>query len=221
MNLEELADRAQRLRTVELRTAAGGVDPDQVRQLLNEAAEALATAAREQTELRDEVERIREANDEAVVGKALITATRAGEALVAEAKEEAASLTAEAEAQASALLEEVTAQAEKREQETKAAREQFELELTSARQAHESGLESVRAEAEAALADARRELAELERQAAKLSSIVADMERRIVEIAQHALEELEAFGASGSTTAADELLADLRPPSEPSDVAVD
>jgi cell division septum initiation protein DivIVA len=215
----ELGERMQMLRAVELRTVGGGADPDQVRELLNEAADVLATAELEQAELRNEVERIREANDEAVVGKALVTATRAGEALVAEAREEAASLVAEAEAQASALLEQVKAQAEQREQETKAAWTQFERELTSAKRSQEKELAAAQAEADAALGDARRELSQLERKATQLSSLVADMERRIVEIAQHALEELEAFSASGSTE--DDLLADLQPAPETSDVAVE
>jgi cell division septum initiation protein DivIVA len=219
MSVEKLQDAVQMLRTVELRPAVRGVDPEQVRQFLDEAAELLAAAAREQKELRSEVARVREANDETAVGKALVTATRAGEAVIAEAREEAASLSAEAEAQASALLGQVKAQAEKREQETKAAREQFEQELTDARQAHAKELELARADADAALTAARGELAQLERQAAQLSSLVADMERRIVEIAQDALEELETFGASAGSPGDNNLLADLRPAAERSDVS--
>lgn len=221
MTVEELQDKAQTLREVELRRAVRGVDPEQAQELLNAAADLLAAAAREQKNLRSEIERRHEANDEEAVGKALLAATRAGEALMAEAREEAASLRTEAEAQASALLEQAKAQAEKSEQETTNAREQLERELVDARQAHTRKLESERADADAALADARHELAHLERQAAQLSSLVADMERRIVELAQDALQELEAFETSSSTTNETDLLTDLRPAPVPSDVAAE
>jgi hypothetical protein len=49
---------------------------------------------------------------------------------------------------------------------------------------------------------------------------VADLERRIVEIAQGALDELEAFAPTSSTRESD-LLADLQPTPEQSDVATD
>lgn len=221
MSVEELQEAAERLRTVELRRAVRGVDPDQTQQLLGEAADLLAAAVREQKELRSEIERLSGVNDESAVGKALVTATRTGEALIEEAREEAASLRAEAEAEASALLEKAKSQSERHEQETKAAREQLDKELADARQAHAKELESAQEEAKAALADAQRELAQLERQAAQLSSLVADLERRIVEIARDALQELEKFAASADTTAEGDLLVDLQPLPEASDVAAE
>lgn len=221
MSVDEKQDVVQMLRTVELRRAVRGVDAEQARKLLDEAADQLAAAVREQDELRNEVQRLREANDESAVGKALLTATRAGEAVVAEAREAAASLSAEAEAEASALLEEVTAQAEKREQETKAAREQFDRELAEARKAQTKELESARAEADAALTAARREFSELEKQAALLRSLVVDLKRRIVEIAQGALDEIETLEAPASSAAEGDLLTDLQPVPEPSDAPTD
>src|SRR5437764_5684522 len=125
MSIEALQEAVRKLRDVELRHAVRGIDEAQVRDLLDEAADTLASASREQTELRDELERMQSANDESAIGKALLAATRAGEALVAEAQEKAASLSTKAEAQASALLEQVKTQAEKREQESQAARAQF------------------------------------------------------------------------------------------------
>lgn len=220
MSSKELEESLQKLRTVELRRAVRGVDPEQIRELLDQAADVLAGAVREQNELRGEVDRLREANDESAIGKALVTATRAGEAVLAEAREQAASLRAEAEAQATALLEQVKAQAEKREQETKAAREQFRRELADASKAHTAELESKRAEADSALAAARRELAELEKQTERLRSLVIDLERRIAEIAHGALEELKALGAPLGDPE-DDLLADLQPMAEPSDVTAD
>ena len=211
MSIEALQEAVRKLREVELRHAVRGVDEAQVRDLLDQAADSLATAAREQTELRDELERLQAANDESAIGKALLAATRAGEAIVAEAQEKAASLSAEAEAQASALLEQVKAQAEKRERETKAAREQFERELDDAKQAHAKELKSAQAEAEAALAAARRELGLLENKAGQLRSLVAEMERRIVETARKTLKDLEAFDASASRPTESDLLADLQP----------
>ena len=217
MSAEDMQKTVDKLRTVELHRAVRGVDPDQVRKLLDEAADVLAAAGREQKELRRELERPREGNDEEAVGKALLTAT-SGEALMAEARETAASITAEAEAQASALLDQVTAQAETREQEIAAAREQLERELTATRDAFAKEHESARAEAEAALAEARRELARLEKQATQLRSAVTDTQRRVVEVAQTALDELETLGASARSTAESDLLAALRPPAAPSDV---
>jgi cell division septum initiation protein DivIVA len=211
MSIEDLHETIRKLRDVELRRAVHGVDATQVRDLLDEAADTLASAAREQAGLREELERLQAANDESAIGKALLAATHAGEALVAEARANAASLTTEAEAQASALLEQVAAQAEERERETNAAREQFERELTEAKQAHAKELESARADAEAALAAARRELGLLEDKAAQLSSLVVDMERRIVETARATLKDLEAFETSTSRTTESDLLADLQP----------
>jgi cell division septum initiation protein DivIVA len=221
MSGEDLPEAVQKLRGVELRRVVRGVDPGQVRELLDEAADLLAAVERERGALFGEVERLREANDEEAIGKALLTATRAGEALVAEARVEATSLSAEAEAQASALLARVTAEAEKREKETLAARELFEQELTEARTTQAKELESARADANAALATARDELAGLEGQAARLRSLVADMERRIVEIARGALDELETFDAATSETSEVDLLTDLRPAAEPSAVRAD
>jgi cell division septum initiation protein DivIVA len=221
MSVEDLQKAEQALRTVELPRAIRGVDPEQARKLLGEAADSLATAVSEQKELHRELERLRQTNDEDAIGKALLTATRAGEEVLAEAHKEAASITAKAEAEASALLEQVATQAKKREQETAAAREQFERELTAAKNAHAKEHESARAEADAALADARRELAQLENQAGRLRSLVTDMERRIVEIAESALEELVAFDTSTSSETENDLLADLQPAAEPSDITAD
>ncbi|HJQ48886.1 MAG TPA: DivIVA domain-containing protein [Gaiellaceae bacterium] len=211
MSIEALHEAVRKLREVELRHAVRGIDEAQVRDLLHKAADSLANAAREQTVLRDELERLQAANNESAIGKALLAATRAGEAVVAEAQEKAASLSAEAEAQASALLEQVKAQAEKREQETKAAREQFERELADAKQAHAKEFKSAQAEAEAALATAHRELGLLENKAGQLRSLVADMERRIVETARKTLKDLEAFDASASRPTESDLLAALQP----------
>lgn len=211
MSVEGIQQTARRLREAELRRAVHGVDEAQVRDLLDEAADALASAARDQTGLRGELERLQAVNDESAIGKALLAATRAGEALLEEAREEAAALSAEAEAQASALLEVVKAQTQKVEQETKTAREQLERELTDAKQAHAKELESARAAADAALADARRELANIESTATQLRSLVTDTERRIVEAARTTLKDLEAFADSASKPAESDLLADLQP----------
>jgi cell division septum initiation protein DivIVA len=218
MSTDRIQEAIRKLRDVELRRAVHGVDTTQVRDLLAEAADTLASAARDQAELRDELERLAAANDESAIGKALLAATRAGEDLMAEAREKAASLSIEAKAQASALLEQAKAQAARREQETRAAWEQFEREITDAKQAHAKELEASRADVEAALADARRELVQLENKAAQVRSLVADMQHRIVGTAREALQQLEAFGASPSGTAESDLLADLRPAAELSDV---
>jgi len=122
MSVEKLQETAQMLRTVELNRAVRGIDPEQARQLLDEAADQLASAAREQNELRIKLQQRGKETNESAVGKALITATRTGETLIAEAQEEAATLHAQAEAEASALLEQVKTQAENRERETSRTR---------------------------------------------------------------------------------------------------
>lgn len=156
MSVEDLQKALQKLRNVELRHAIRGVDAEQVRELLDEAAASLVTAVREQNELRREVERLRATSDEDAVGTALLVATRTGERIIAQAREKATAIIAEAEAQASA-------------------------------QEHDSAP----AETDAALADARRELARLENEAVQARSLVADTERRAVEMIQRALDELE------------------------------
>ena len=212
MSIEDLQTTADSLRSVELRGAIRGVDAERARKLLDWAADALEAAAREQKELRGELERLREANDEDAVGKALLAATRAGEEILAEARKRAASITAEAEAQASALLARTASLAEEREQEEAAAREQFERQLSVSRSALAKGHDLARAETEERLADARRELARLETEAARLRSAVTDTQRRVVEIAQTALDELESLRADTSRGAAEaDLLRDLRP----------
>jgi cell division septum initiation protein DivIVA len=82
----------------------------------------------------------------------------------------------------------------------------------------EAAYDLARAEAEHELTDARRELARLETEAAGLRSTVADTQHRVVEIAQSALEQLEALGASTGTECGSDLLADLRPATPPLDV---
>jgi chromosome segregation protein len=209
MSIEELESAVHALREAELRRAVRGVDREQVRELLDQAADLLASAVREQKELRRELERLQAANDDDAIAKALVTATRTAEEIVARAREEAASITAEAETQTAALLEQAAAVVEQREQEAAAAREQYELEAAAARKRLEEEHESVRAEAEAALAGARRELAHLEEEEVRLRALMAETERRFVEIARAALEELERLGSGGDTA---DLLRDLRLP---------
>jgi archaellum component FlaC len=221
MSVEDLQQAVERFRGLELRRAVRGVDPEQARDLLDEAAELLATAGREQNELRRELERSGAPTDESAIAKAFVNATRAAEQIEAEAHEQAAKIVAAAEAQSATLLEEVTAQAQKREQEAASARKQFEQELAATRTAHEKELEAARDGANAALANAREELERLEKHADEVRSLVADLERRIVEIAEGALAELAAFDASKDSGDEADLLSDLRPPAAPSDVKAD
>ena len=214
----------QTLRSVQLRAAVNGVDPEQARKLLDEAADALVNAAREEKELRRELETLHATRDEEVVGKALLAATRAGEEILAEARETAAvttaeaeksasAITAEAEAQAAALLEQVAATAEQRERDTAAAKEQFERELAEVRTALEKENASAQAQAKAALADAQRELARLEADAERLRVEMAETQRDFLEITQLALEELEGpLGKAPARRESAELLPDLRLP---------
>ncbi len=214
----------QTLRSVQLPAAVNGVDTEQARKLLDEAADALVNSLREQRALRDELEALHATKDEEVVGKALLAATRAGEEILAEARETAAvttaeaeksasAITAEAEAQAAALLERVAATAEQRERETAAAKEQFERELAEVRTAFEKESASAQAQAKAALADARRELARLEADAERLRVEMAEAQRDFVEITQLALDELESsLGKAPSRRESAELLPDLRLP---------
>jgi cell division septum initiation protein DivIVA len=254
---EDLKKGIEVLRTVQLHRAIRGVDAEQARKLLDYAANLLVAAAREQNELHRELERLRKANDEDAIGKALVAATRtaeeivaeareqaasatrageeiiaeareraasstrSGEEIVAEARERAASIIAEAEGRAAALLDEVTAQAERREQETAAAREQFDRELEEARSARAKELESARVEADAALADARDELARIEERAARMRSVVTDTERRVVDIVQAALTELEGLEIPSGSEHEGDLLSDLQPGVAPNEISID
>jgi cell division septum initiation protein DivIVA len=221
MSVEDLQTTLQKLRTVELRGAIRGVDAEQARALLNEAADSLEAAVRGQNELRRELERVRAANDQDAVGGALLVATRTGERIVAEARQRAAAIIAEADAQASAVLEQIAAQTQKREQETVAAREQFERELTARRSTDAAEHESAQAEDNTALADARRELARLEDEAERARSFVADTRRRAAQIIERALEELESPKTAGGGEVGGGMLRALRPATAPSEVAAD
>lgn len=211
---EDLEQTVHRLRTVELHRAVRGVDPDQARRLLDEAAELLAGAVREQKELRREVEQLRASNDKDAIVNALVTATRTSEQIVAEARETAAKITAEAEGKVAVMLEEVAAKAREREEETAAAREELDRQLAAARSAVAKAQESARAEAEAALTDARRELDRLEAEAARLRSAVTGTQRHVVEIVRAAIDKLEALDADTSRAAGADLLVALRPANE-------
>jgi cell division initiation protein len=95
--------------------------------------------------------------------------------------------------------------------EVAAAREHFDRELRAARSAHAKKYESARAEAEAELADARKEMARLENEAARLGFLVEETKRRVVEVAQGTLDELERLSAATTGGAEAGLLGDLRP----------
>jgi hypothetical protein len=166
----------------------------------------MTAAGRERNELRIELRRERAEHPEETVGNALLTAAHAGEALLAEAREKAASIIGEAEAQALQALQQSASAAEKRGQATTAMREQLERELATAREALEKDRQSARAEAEADLVDARRELAALEVQATQLRSQVSELGRRLVEIARGTLKELDGLGAETRSSAPADLL---------------
>lgn len=235
MSGEDLEQTVHRLRGVELRHAIRGVDPGQVRRLLDEAADSLASAAREQNELRRELERLRAADDKTAdktadekraddkaaddkdaIANALVTATRIGEGIVAEAQEKAARITAEADARAAGLLERTASLVEERERETAAARAQLDQEFATARSSVAKEYETARAEAEVALAGARRELDRLEAEAERLRSGVGDAQRQVVEIVQAGIRKLETLrNEMDSAVAGADLLADLRPTLDP------
>jgi cell division septum initiation protein DivIVA len=213
LSVQDLEGTARALRSVELRRTLRGVDPDQARKLLEEAADSLEGAIRQQQSLRKELEHLRGRTDQEDISKALLAATRTGEEIVVDATKRAASITAEAEAQAAALLQRAAAAVEERERETAAARKEFDLELASARQGLTEELEAARAEAESALESARRELARLEDEAARLRSLVGQTEQHVLEIVQAALGELENLepADSGAEAANADLLSDLHP----------
>jgi cell division septum initiation protein DivIVA len=212
MSIEELEGAVHALREAKLHRAMRGVDPRQARELLDEAADFLASAVREQKELRRELEQLQDTKDEEAIARALVAATRTAEEIVVKARAEAASITAEAEAQKAALLEQAAAAVEEREREATAARAQFEREAATARKAIEEEHESARVEAEVALAGARRELAQLEEDEARLRALMAETERRFVEIARAALDELEGLGSAGGSGDAAGVLGDLQLP---------
>jgi cell division septum initiation protein DivIVA len=112
MSIEDLRSTADSLRSIELRRAIRGVDAEQVRELLDKAADALHAAARDQATLRRELEQLRAANDEDSIAKTLLMATQVGERVIADAHEEAAAIVARAEKEASALRESARTDAE-------------------------------------------------------------------------------------------------------------
>jgi cell division septum initiation protein DivIVA len=237
---EGLRAEATRLRSAEPSRAIRGFDEEQTRNLLDSAASQLDAAAGELEASRRELERLRsetgaEAASEEAIGKALLTATRAGEEIAAEARIAAERVMAEAETRAAAILEEANAAAEKYERKSAAARKKLEAELAAARATMErenaaarleleSNREQVLAEArqnaEAILATAQRDVEQLEDYGERLRSLVMDSQRRFVELAEAALGQLDGVDPAAGSEHGD-LLDELRPAGgEPSVAAV-
>jgi cell division septum initiation protein DivIVA len=230
MDSEGLRAEAKRLRSAEPSRAIRGFDEGQTRTLLEAAADHLDAAASEQEAMRRELEQLRskagdEVAGEEAIGKALLTATRAGEEIAAEARVSAERITTEAETRAAAILEQATAAAEERERESVAAQSKLEAELTAARAAVETENAAARLEldrertrmlgeaqekAEAILADARHEVEQLDGYGEQLRSLLADSQRRFVELAASALRQLESVETKSGSPAHADLLDDLR-----------
>jgi cell division septum initiation protein DivIVA len=208
MEPQGLRAEAERLRSAEPARAIRGFDEEQTRKLLEAAAAQLDAAASEQEAMRRELDRLRsESRDEAAgkeaIGKALLAATRAGEEIAAEARASAERITAEAEARAAEILRQASAAAAEREREIVTARENLDRERTRA-------LDEARERAEAILADARHEVERLEIYGDQLRSLVADSQRRFVELAESALGQLDGIDAERRRSEHGDLLDDLR-----------
>jgi cell division septum initiation protein DivIVA len=234
MDAEDLHRKAEWLRSAEPSRALRGFDEEQTRKLLDDAAQLLKAAAREQEALQRELETVHsvageETAGKEAIGRALLVATQTGEDLVAEARASAEKITADAEVEAAAVLEQATAAASERERESVAARESVEAELAAARAALEQAqgewqelleaerkqvLEAAQVEADAIVGDARRDAEQLQGSAKRLQLLLADRQQRFVEIAQAALDQLEGLDEVVSRSDEVELLDDLRPPAD-------
>jgi cell division septum initiation protein DivIVA len=229
MEIGDLRAEAKRLKSAEPPRAIRGFDEEQTRTLLNGAAELLETAAGEQEKLLQECERLRseaaeEASGKEAIGTALLTAIRTGEEIAARARAAAERITADAEARAAAHLDQAAAKAEEREQEASATRaelerdrEQLARERASWHEVIEreraTALEEARARADDLVADARREVEGLQNYGDRLRSLLADSQRRFVELAESALHRLDGIEAGVGGSSDGRLLDDLRIPS--------
>jgi cell division initiation protein len=159
------------IRQRELPRSLRGYREAETRQLIEEAAAAYDAALAELERARESASR-RESDDEAIVN-ALLTAERAAEETVAEAKQEAA-----------AILAEARATAEKMTAEAKAARDELVPE-------HESMVEQARAEAALIRSATERQVEGLRQEQQRLHASIESMRERFITLVEAALARLE------------------------------
>jgi cell division initiation protein len=159
------------IRQRELPRSLRGYSETETRQLIEEAAAAYEAALAELERVRDSASR-RESDDEAIV-KALLTAERAAEETVAEAKQEAAAILAEA----GATAEKMTAEAQ-------AVRDELAPE-------RESIVEQAQAEAALIRSTSERQVETLRQEQQRLHASIESMRGQFVELVESALARLE------------------------------
>lgn len=206
----------QRLRSPELAHSLRGFDEGETRHLLEQAAAALEGVYKDRDRAREEAHvagaRAKETPDAEAIGRALLTATSAGEQIVSAAREQAQDLIAEATAEAERMSEQRRAAGEELEQARAGlARERDDMlrELEADRQ---EMLMHARAEAERLVAEARSEVERLRSEAEEVAAFLETKRAAFVEMASDALERLERIESGApDTETAETLVADLHP----------
>jgi cell division septum initiation protein DivIVA len=204
-----------RIRDAELPKSLRGFDETATRKLLNEVADIVRSLTTERDRLRRQVESLQAAGgtdtqSPEAIGNAILAAERAGEALIAEAKEEAALLLSKSMAEAERLTDQARAAAAEAkrdldEQRAQIAQDREQLDRQVVRWEEQVAGErdhlmaEARAEAQAILAASEHRLVDLRDEEEKLRRVMREQHSHLVELLRSALRELEPLGAAADT----------------------
>jgi cell division septum initiation protein DivIVA len=204
-----------RIREAELPKSFRGFDETATRKLLNEVADVVRSLTTERDQLRRQVESLQAAGgtdsqSPEAIGNAILAAERAGEELIAEAKEEAALLLSKSMAEAKRLTDQaLTAAAEATreldEQRAQIAQDREQLDRQVVGWEEQVAVERDRlmaeagAEAQAILAGSEQRLVDLRDEETQLRRRMLEQHNQAVELLRSALRELEPLGATSDT----------------------
>lgn len=189
-----------KIREAELPKSFRGFDETATRKLLNEVADVVRSLTTEREQLRRQVESLQAAGgtdtqSPEAIGNAILAAERAGEALIAEAKEEAALLLSKAMAEAAEAKRELD------EQRAQIAQDREQLDRDVVRWEEQVAGERDRlmaeadAEAQAILAASEQRLVDLRDEEEKLKRRMLEQHNQAVGLLRSALRELEPLDA--------------------------
>jgi cell division septum initiation protein DivIVA len=204
-----------KIRDAELPRSFRGFDETATRKLLNEVADVVHSLTTEREQLRRQVESLQAAGGPDIqspeaIGNAILAAKRAGEELIAEAKEEAALLLSKSMAEAERLTDEArTAAAEAmRELDDQRAqiaqsREQLERQVVGWEEQvageRDRLMAEARTEAQAILSASEQRLVDLRDEEEKLRRLMREQHSQVVELLRSALRKLEPPVAASGT----------------------
>jgi cell division septum initiation protein DivIVA len=204
-----------KIRDAELPKSFRGFDETATRKLLNEVADVVRSLTTEREQLRRQVESLQatggtDTQSPEAIGNAILAAERAGEELIAEAKEEAALLLSKSMVEAERLTDEAraaTTEAKRELDEQRAQiaqdREQLDRQVVGWEEQvadeRDRLMAEARAEAQAVLAASEQRLLDLRDEEEKLRRRMLEQHNQVVELLRSALRELEPLGAASGS----------------------